>query len=115
MTDSLEIFAAARGLPEQCREAAGAEALGRLPARGGISAVLLVGMGGSGVAGDITRAVAAPTCKVPMIVHKSYECPAFVGPDTLVIAISFSGDTSETIEVTRSALDAGARVVVVAS
>ncbi len=115
MTDSLEIFAAVRGLPEQCRSAARAEPLGPLPPGEGISAVLLVGMGGSGVAGDITLAVAGPTCNVPMLVHKSYECPAFVGPDTLVISISFSGDTSETTEVTRAALDAGARVVVVSS
>lgn len=115
MTDSLDISAATAGLPAQCRKAADSSPLGALPVGEGISSVVLVGVGGSGVAGDIARAVAGPTCPVPISVLKSYECPAFVGPDTLVVAISFSGDTSETVEVARSALDAGARLVVVAS
>ncbi len=115
MTDSLDIFGATMRLPEQCRQAADSTPLGSLPAATGVSAVLLVGVGGSGVAGDVARAVAGPTCPVPLAVLKSYECPSYVGPDTLVVAISFSGDTAETIEVSRSALDAGARLVVVAS
>jgi glucose/mannose-6-phosphate isomerase len=52
-------------------------------------------------------------CPVPVVVSKQYECPGFVGPDSLVFAVSFSGDTEETVAATRDALARGARVVAV--
>ena len=55
-------------------------------------------MGGSGIAGDIMTAVAGPFMPVPVVVTKSYEPPSFVGPSTLCFALSFSGNTEETIE-----------------
>src|SRR5262249_8051456 len=51
---------------------------------------------------------------VPLVVVKSYEPPNFVGPGTLCFAISFSGDTEETVEAATSAAVAGARMVVIA-
>jgi glucose/mannose-6-phosphate isomerase len=48
------------------------------------------------------------------LLAKSYECPAFVGPDSLVLAISASGGTEETIQAASDAADAGARLVVIA-
>ena len=58
-------------------------------------------------------AAAGSFLPVPVSVVRSYQVPAFVGEGSLVFAISFSGDTEETIEaVTESAL-AGAKVVVV--
>jgi glucose/mannose-6-phosphate isomerase len=70
-------------------------------------------MGGSGIAGDIVAAVAGPFMPVPVVVAKSYELPAFVGEGTLVFAVSFSGDTEETVEATSEAAVQGAKVVVV--
>ena len=46
---------------------------------------------------------------------KSYDLPAFCGPGTLVFAVSFSGDTAETLEAAERAAAAGASVVVVTS
>ncbi len=81
----------------------------------GISAVVLAGMGGSGIAGDIVRAVGETSCNVPITVVKGYECPVFVGPTTLLLALSFSGNTEETLSVTQSAYAAGANVISVSS
>ncbi len=77
--------------------------------------VLVLGMGGSGIAGDITAALAAPLMGVPVTVVKGYECPAFVGPSTLAIAVSFSGNTEETLEAVTAAHEAGASIVAVTS
>jgi glucose/mannose-6-phosphate isomerase len=63
--------------------------------------------------GDIVAAVAGPFMPVPVVVAKSYELPAFVGEGTLVFAVSFSGDTEETVEATSEAAVQGAKVVVV--
>ena len=50
---------------------------------------------------------------MPVSVLKYYRTPAFVGPRTLAFAISYSGDTEETVEMARGALDAGARLMTV--
>jgi glucose/mannose-6-phosphate isomerase len=110
--DSLDMFGATAGLPEQV--AAAAEAMARgvdgLP-DGPISNVLVIGMGGSGIAGDVLAAVAGPFCAVPIVVSKDYELPGFVGPDTLVVAVSASGSTEETLEAATEAVHAGGRLV----
>ncbi len=116
MIDSLGMADAARALPDQARAARRAvEAVEGLPPADGITSVVVLGMGGSGIAGDVLAAVAAPSCPVPIVVVKQYECPAFVGPDTLVLAISFSGNTEETIAAVHAAVGAGARLVAVTS
>jgi glucose/mannose-6-phosphate isomerase len=50
---------------------------------------------------------------VPVVVVKSYSLPHFVGEESLVFAISFSGNTEETIEAATEAAVQGARVVAV--
>ncbi len=75
--------------------------------------IVVFGMGGSGIAGDILLATAGAVLPVPATVVKSYECPPFVGEGTLVFAISASGNTEETIEAASEAALSGAQVVAV--
>ena len=112
--DSLGMLQAAYGMPEQCADAVErTDSVAGLPPAEGISSVLILGMGSSGLAGDIASAVAGASCPVPILVSKNYECPEFVGPDTLVLAVSFSGSTHETIDAVHQAVGAGARLVAV--
>ncbi|MBV8559896.1 MAG: bifunctional phosphoglucose/phosphomannose isomerase [Acidimicrobiia bacterium] len=112
--DSQGMLAATLALPEQVAEAADrAVGLRGLPSTDEVNAVVVLGMGGSGIAGDIVAAVAGPFMPVPVVVAKSYELPAFVGEGTLVFAVSFSGETEETVEATSEAAVQGATVVVV--
>ncbi len=112
--DTLGMFQAAYRLPEQCADAvARTDSVAGLPPPQGISSVLIVGMGGSGLAADVVSSVAQPSCPVPILVSKNYECPEFVGPNTLVIAVSFSGATEETLDAVHQALGAGARLVAI--
>lgn len=75
--------------------------------------VVVLGMGGSAIGGDLVRTLTAGELRVPMEVVREYELPAFVGPRTLAIASSYSGNTEETLTAYRAALERGARVVVV--
>ena len=68
-----------------------------LPTAGELDHVVVMGMGGSGIAGDVLAALAGPSSPVPVIVVKDPAVPAFVGARSLVIALSFSGTTAETI------------------
>jgi glucose/mannose-6-phosphate isomerase len=71
-------------------------------------------MGGSGVAGEIVAAVTGPSCAVPVIVSRGYRPPGWVGPLDLVVAVSCSGETEETIATADEAVRRGARVVTAA-
>lgn len=78
-------------------------------------AVVVSGMGGSGIGGDLLRALLAPIAAVPVVVVKDYRLPAFVGRDTLVFACSYSGNTEETLAAYQEAHAAGAAVIAVTS
>jgi glucose/mannose-6-phosphate isomerase len=113
--DTTGMWDATAGFPEQIEEAAkGSGSFIGLPAHDDIENVVVLGMGGSGIGGDIMTAVAGPFMPVPIVVTKGYEPPSFVGPTTLCFALSFSGNTEETVEAAQTAALAGARMVVVA-
>ncbi len=112
--DSKGILDAVLDLPDQTAAAAGtARGLDGLPDREEIAQVVVLGMGGSGIAGDILMSAAGPYMPVPVLVFRSYHVPAFVDESTLVFAVSFSGDTEETVEAATAAALQGARVVAV--
>lgn len=112
--DSLDMWGATVGLPEQVAAAVAAARGLTLPRRERVENVVVLGMGGSGIAGDVLMATAAPFMPVPVTVVKSYEPPDYVGTGSLVFAVSFSGDTEETVEAATGAYEAGAALVVVA-
>jgi glucose/mannose-6-phosphate isomerase len=114
--DTLDMRGLTVGLPEQVEAAVGlaAEVEG-LPVHDDVENVVVLGMGGSGIAGDVLAAVAGPFMPVPAVVSKGYECPSFIGEGTLCIAISFSGNTEETVEAATEAAAAGARMVVLSA
>lgn len=117
--DSLGMFDATAAFPEQVAVAAdraeAALAAATLPAHDDIQHVVVVGMGGSGIAGDVVREVAGPFMAVPVVVHKGYGVPNFVDETTLVIAASFSGNTEETLESVADAAMDGAEIVTVSN
>jgi len=112
-SDMLGIVASS---PTQIREG---YALGRAvdapPSIDGVRCVTYLGMGGSAVAGDVLRAAFRGGLHVPVEVNRHRELPAHVGPDTLVVACSYSGDTSETLAAFEAAADRRARLLVVTS
>jgi glucose/mannose-6-phosphate isomerase len=81
----------------------------------GVDAVVVTGMGGSGICGDVVAALAADRLGVPVTVSKGYGLPRFVGPRTLVVACSYSGSTEETRSAIDAAEAAGARLFAVTS
>ena len=112
--DTQGMWTVTADLPEQIATAAeSARGLDGLPNRESIENVVVLGMGGSGIAGDILIAAAGPFLSVPVVVCKSYTLPAFVGDATLVIAVSCSGNTEETLEAASEAALQGAKIVAV--
>ncbi len=74
-------------------------------------ALLVAGMGGSGISGDVLAAVCGPGCSLPVSTVRGYVLPGWVGPLDLVIAVSCSGETEETLAVAQEAAKRGSRLV----
>ncbi|MDY7019418.1 MAG: bifunctional phosphoglucose/phosphomannose isomerase [Chloroflexota bacterium] len=77
-----------------------------------IDKVLILGMGGSAIGGEIVRRLALPESKVPVWIHRDYGLPLFVDDSTLVIASSYSGNTEETIDAFTESLKTPAKKLV---
>ena len=91
---------------------ASAEAgLGAVSQLGRPRALVVAGMGGSGISGDVLAAVTGPASPVPVLVHRGYGLPAWVGAADLVIAVSCSGATDETLTAADEAVRRGAPLV----
>jgi glucose/mannose-6-phosphate isomerase len=85
----------------------------RVAAGGRPRAVVVAGMGGSGVAGDVLAAVCGPGCPVPITTVRGYRLPGWVGAADVVIAVSCSGSTEETLGVATEAVRRGCRLLCV--
>jgi len=68
-----------------------------------IDNVLILGMGGSGIGGNIATQVLEKEIPVPVLSCKDYTIPAFVSENTLIIASSYSGNTEETLSALNEA------------
>jgi glucose/mannose-6-phosphate isomerase len=77
----------------------------------GVTSIVLTGMGGSAIGGDLVRSYLSGELKVPFAVSRSYALPAYVGRKTLVIVSSYSGNTEETLSSYRDAIRRKARVL----
>jgi len=77
--------------------------------------VIVAGMGGSAVTGDLVAALATARLTVPVTVWRGYGAPAFAGRESLVVAVSYSGSTEETLSALEAARERGAACAVVTS
>jgi glucose/mannose-6-phosphate isomerase len=103
-------------LGEQCREGYRAgRAAQELPSGEDLSAVVVCGMGGSGVAGDVLAALFRDRLGVPVAVAKGPVLPEFCQKDALVVCSSYSGTTAETLACFEEAADRGCRLIAITS
>jgi glucose/mannose-6-phosphate isomerase len=78
----------------------------------GVENVVYAGMGGSALAAEFLKVW--PKLTVPFEIVRDYEVPEYVGPKTLVIAASYSGNTEETIRAAAHGAFKGAQMAVIA-
>ena len=110
--DSDDMLGRIKDLPKQVRDAwAIASKVTIAPAYSDVRNIVVAGMGGSAIGGDLAAALLADELKVPMTVHRDYGLPAYVGRDSLVIVSSYSGNTEETLSSFEEARKRGAKVL----
>ncbi len=86
-----------------------------LTKKNNIQNVVVTGLGGSGIGGTILSELVQTECPVPIIINKDYFLPEFVGPNTLIVISSYSGNTEETVSAMQQAIAKKTQVVCVTS
>ncbi len=75
--------------------------------------LVIAGLGGSGVGGQVLRAVLGHSAPIPIHLEQSHSLPGWVGPMDVVVGVSCSGTTEETLTTTTEAGRRGARVITI--
>ncbi len=97
---------------EAALEAAQTVRLERAP---GIRNIVVLGLGGSAIGGDLVKAYLGADLKVPCEVVRAYAAPGYADRDTLALVSSYSGDTEETLAALQAVRDAGATIACLTS
>lgn len=101
-------------MPRHCRQAwQDAIALPLPPGYSTCGKVVVSGMGGSAIGGELLSSLAAHGGRVPVSVHRDYDLPSWVDDGTLVVACSHSGNTEETLSSFSAALRTPAKKLAV--
>lgn len=109
MLDTLEKF------PEQIEEGIeiGKSSMTNISFNG--KNVVIAGMGGSAISGEIIATMMRDECPLPIIIIKDNVLPSFVNEDSLFIAISYSGNTDETLSCFLQALKKNCTIISISS
>ncbi|HHV18438.1 MAG TPA: bifunctional phosphoglucose/phosphomannose isomerase [Thermoanaerobacterales bacterium] len=75
--------------------------------------VVITGLGGSAIGGDLIRMITADRAQIPIIINRDYNLPAFVDERTLVVTSSYSGNTEETLTAYEHAKNKKAKIMVI--
>ncbi len=111
--DNLGMLSHLHEFPEQCQQAW--ERIMRFdlpPEYKEVERVIILGMGGSAIGGDVVRRLALAESKAPVWVQRDYSLPPFIDESTLVIASSYSGNTEETTSAFTQSLKTRAKKLV---
>jgi len=104
------------GFPHQVEDAVRIGREARLvPLKGKPASIIVSGLGGSAIGGDLLRSYLSDQLGVPFSVNRYYALPRHAGPSTLVVISSYSGNTEETIASYNDAMKKKAQVVCITS
>lgn len=113
--DADNLAAILRQFPDQLATASKEFAKLKLPREfSKVKQVVFCGMGGSAIGAEVACDLPIELIRKPLFVLREYELPKFVGPDTLVVIVSHSGDTEEPLACFKQALKAGCPIVAIA-
>jgi len=101
------------GMPEMLKEAGKIDF--SLPLLGPAEQVIIAGVGGSGMAGHLALDLLWKTAKAPLYLFGGYVLPEFAKENTLLVALSYSGDTEEVLSMVQEAGKKKIKVVVITS
>ncbi len=103
------------GFPDQFRSAATNALSLRLSPPACVRTLIVAGLGGSAIGGDVVRSILGDSLRLPMLVSRDYKIPGCVDSTSIVFACSYSGNTEETLSAYDQACAAGSTVICITS
>lgn len=115
--DSGNVYELVYEFPSQLQDALSIALEFPLPSLAGdeIKRVVVTGMGGSAIGGDLARSYLAAELKTPFFISRNYTLPRFVDFSSLVFVSSYSGNTEETLSAYQEAKNVGAKIISISS
>ncbi|HLG23953.1 MAG TPA: bifunctional phosphoglucose/phosphomannose isomerase [Candidatus Nanoarchaeia archaeon] len=110
--DKSNMLKAIEDFPYQCKNAIAIARNSQVS--GKFNKIVILGMGGSAVGGDILK-ILMHNSKIPVFTVRDYKIPEFVDQNTLVFAVSYSGNTEETLSAYEGAVKKKAKIVAITS
>jgi len=78
-----------------------------------IENIVICGMGGSGISGELVKNLLAKQLKKPVIINRDWELPGLAGKNSLIILVSYSGETRETLSCAKTAINRKAKIFII--
>jgi len=103
-------------LPEKCSKAYTLSQKIILPKdyqSANIENVVVCGMGGSGIGGELVKNIVTDQIKKPFIIIRDWDLPKMIDKNSLVFLVSYSGNTKETLSCAKKALEVKAKIFVI--
>ena len=113
--DKSDMFGAVAGFPEQIKEAKDIVDSALLGSFFKINNIVISGMGGSSISGDIIQSLFRDRIDIPIFVARQYDLPKWVNKNTLVISQSYSGNTEETLSTFKHAYQKRSKIIGISS
>jgi glucose/mannose-6-phosphate isomerase len=112
--DPADMYRRIYEFPEQLQEGYNLQIRGDLSTinTAEIKNIVIIGMGGSAIGGDILRSYLAEEVAIPILVSRNYSLPRFVNQHTLLIAASYSGNTEETLAAFEQGKQRGCQIII---
>jgi len=102
-------------LPEQIEEARKIAEQIKLPHLPRPKNIVIAGMGGSGIGGEILQGILSYYSAIPVLTVKDYSLPKYITKDSLFFAVSQTGNTEETISAFQQAKSIGSKIICISS
>ena len=77
--------------------------------------IIFLGMGGSAIGGDLISGYLSDEISVPILVIRGYDLPQYIDKNSLIFAVSYSGNTEETLSTLRKSLPLKAHLITLSS
>ncbi|MEK6869762.1 MAG: bifunctional phosphoglucose/phosphomannose isomerase, partial [Nanoarchaeota archaeon] len=110
--DSQNMLQVIKDFPNQCRVALSLPK--GLSISNNINNIVVAGMGGSAIGGDLLKSY-MNDANIPVYVNRDYKLPGFVNENSLVFAVSYSGNTEETLSSLKDAKEKNAQIIGITS
>ena len=110
--DSQNLLQVIKDFPNQCKDALSLPK--GISASGDVNNIIITGMGGSAVGGDFLKIYLSDT-NIPVYVNRDYKLHNFVNEKSLVFAVSYSGNTEETLSALNDAKERNAQIIGITS